>query len=72
MLSMNIDLFSRELALGAPITQRWLSLAKAIVFGLVFASCLTLIITPCALMVPARILERMQRKPSNNGYERFA
>jgi multidrug efflux pump len=62
MLSVNIDLFSRELAFGAPITQWWLSLATAIVFGLIFATVLTLVITPCALMMRARVRERMHRK----------
>ncbi|MFE8069824.1 efflux RND transporter permease subunit [Marinobacteraceae bacterium S3BR75-40.1] len=50
MLRLNIDLFTREVAFGAPITQWWLSLATAIVYGLAFATVLTLIVTPCALM----------------------
>lgn len=65
MLSINIDLFNREVAFGAPITQWWLSLATAIVFGLVFATVLTLIITPCALMMRVNVRERLHRKASD-------
>ena len=51
VLRVNIDFVTREVAIGAPSTQWWVSLATAIVFGLGFASILTLIVTPCALMV---------------------
>ena len=51
VLRVNIDFATREVAIGAPSTQWWVSLATAIVFGLGFASVLTLIVTPCALMV---------------------
>ena len=50
-LKVNIDLVTREIAIGAPITQWWFSMATIIIFGLSFATILTLIITPCALML---------------------
>jgi len=50
-LKTNLDLINREVAVGAPITQWWYSMATIIIFGLTFATILTLIITPCALMV---------------------
>jgi multidrug efflux pump len=53
VLGVNIDFVSRHVAVGAPSTQWWVSLATAIVFGLGFATILTLVITPCALMVRA-------------------
>ncbi|TDT41353.1 multidrug efflux pump [Halospina denitrificans] len=68
MLRMNIDLFNREIAFGAPITQWWLSLATAIVFGLGFATVLTLIITPCALMARVKVRERLHGKSANAGH----
>ena len=43
---MNIEFLSRELTVGAPATQWWISLSTAIVFGLGFATILTLIVTP--------------------------
>jgi multidrug efflux pump len=50
-LKTNIDVVTREVAIGAPITQWWFSMATVIIFGLSFATILTLIITPCALML---------------------
>lgn len=51
VLQLNIDIVSREMAVGAPATQWWMSLATAVVFGLGFATVLTLVVTPCALFV---------------------
>ncbi|PLW83849.1 MFS transporter [Kineobactrum sediminis] len=67
MLRMNIDLFNREVAFGAPITQWWQSLATAIVFGLGFATVLTLIITPCALMARVKLRDWWRRKKEARG-----
>jgi multidrug efflux pump len=47
---VNIELFSREVMIGAPATQWWINLSTAIVFGLGFATVLTLIVTPAMLM----------------------
>jgi multidrug efflux pump len=47
---MNIEFMSREVTIGAPATQWWISLSTAIVFGLGFATVLTLVVTPAALM----------------------
>jgi len=54
-LQINIDLLAREVSVGAPITQWWYSMATIIIFGLSFATILTLIITPCALMLQEQI-----------------
>ncbi|HYH21264.1 MAG TPA: efflux RND transporter permease subunit [Azospirillum sp.] len=54
-MGMNIDLLTREVTFGAPATQWWVQLSTAIVFGLTFATVLTLIVTPCALMVKANV-----------------
>ena len=51
VMQVNIDLFSREITTGAPSTQWWIQLATAVAFGLAFATVLTLVVTPCALMV---------------------
>ena len=51
VMQVNIDLFSREITTGAPSTQWWTQLATAVAFGLAFATVLTLVVTPCALMV---------------------
>jgi multidrug efflux pump len=51
VLAMNIDFFSRTIQVGAPSTQWWRQLSTAIVFGLTFATLLTLVVTPSALML---------------------
>jgi multidrug efflux pump len=51
VLATNIDFFSRTVQVGAPSTQWWRQLSTAIVFGLAFATLLTLVVTPSALML---------------------
>ena len=63
VMQVNIDLFSREITTGAPSTQWWAQLATAVAFGLAFATILTLVVTPCALMVRENCLDR-SRRPS--------
>ena len=58
---MNIEFLSREITVGAPATQWWINLSTAIVFGLGFATVLTLIVTPAALMAIANLHESRRR-----------
>jgi multidrug efflux pump len=58
---VNLDFLTREVTLGAPATQWWIHLSTAIVFGLGFATVLTLIVTPAALMAIANLSERRAR-----------
>jgi multidrug efflux pump len=51
VLAMNIDLIARDISFGAPSTQWWTQLASAIAGGLTFATVLTLILTPCLLVL---------------------
>ena len=51
VLSMNIDLVTREIAFGAPSTQWWVQLATSVAGGLTFATMLTLVLTPCLLVL---------------------
>jgi multidrug efflux pump len=55
---VNLDFLLREITVGAPATQWWISLSTAIVFGLGFATVLTLVVTPAALMLIAQMSER--------------
>ena len=55
---INLDFISREITHGAPATQWWISLSTAIVFGLGFATVLTLVVTPAALMGIANLAAR--------------
>lgn len=51
MLGVNIDFIGREISIGGPSTQWWTQLATAIAGGLAFATVLTLIMTPCLLLL---------------------
>jgi len=57
VMQLNIDFINRDITHGAPSTQWWAQLATAIVFGLGFATVLTLVVTPCALMLRANFQE---------------
>ena len=58
---VNIEFLSREITVGAPATQWWINLSTVIVFGLGFATLLTLIVTPAALMAIDNLRERRLR-----------
>ena len=51
---LNLELLNHETTIGAPSTQWWISLSSAIVYGLAFATILTLIVTPSLLMLVTR------------------
>ncbi len=73
VLATNIDFFARTVQTGAPSTQWWRQLATAIVFGLSFATVLTLVATPSALMLRANLAawrrrllrRRSERRPAD-------
>jgi len=58
---VNLEFLAREVTVGAPSTQWWINLSTAIVFGLGFATILTLIVTPAALMAIANLSEGRTR-----------
>jgi len=68
VLQINIDFASRDISIGAPSTQWWVQLSTAIVAGLSFATVLTLMITPCALMLRENVVAwRNGRAPKSDG-----
>ena len=52
---VNVDFIHRAVDIGAPSTQWWINLSTAIVFGLGFATILTLVVTPAMLMALANL-----------------
>ncbi|WP_028294369.1 efflux RND transporter permease subunit [Oceanobacter kriegii] len=54
----NIDLIHRHFSVGAPSSQWWTQLSTAIAGGLTFATVLTLILTPCLLVLADRRSDR--------------
>ena len=61
---LGLEIFHQETTINAPSTQWWIALSSAIVFGLSFATVLTLIVTPSMLMV----FTRDKRKPGHRGW----
>ena len=59
---INIDFITREVTMGAPATQWWVQLSTAMLFGLSFATVLTLIVTPAALQLVANVSAWRQRR----------
>ncbi|MEL6640337.1 MAG: efflux RND transporter permease subunit [Pseudomonadota bacterium] len=58
VIGLNINFFTREIVYGAPSTQWWTELSSAIAGGLVFATVLTLLVTPAMLMLGERRAKR--------------
>ena len=69
---INIDFVHRDLAIGAPSTQWWINLSTAIVFGLGFATILTLVITPALLMTIANLSDRRARRKARRAERKAA
>jgi multidrug efflux pump len=61
---MTIDFMARDITFDAPSTQWWAPLATAITFGVLFASPLTLLFTPCALELQGRVSDWRARRRS--------
>jgi multidrug efflux pump len=51
---------NRDVSIGAPSSQWWTQLSSAIAGGLTFATLLTLLLTPCLLI----LIERLKRTKS--------
>jgi multidrug efflux pump len=66
VLQMNLDFFERTIVFGAPSTQWWTQLATAIAGGLAFATVLTLVLTPCLLVLRDKRKEDKQEIATMN------
>ncbi|MEL6685238.1 MAG: efflux RND transporter permease subunit, partial [Pseudomonadota bacterium] len=63
VIGLNINFFTREIVYGAPSTQWWTELSSAIAGGLIFATVLTLLVTPAMLMLGERRAKRFETGP---------
>lgn len=59
---VNVDLIAREISYNAPSSRWWDQLANSIMFGLFFATALTLIVTPCMIALSERRKEKKIQK----------
>jgi multidrug efflux pump len=64
-LGISVDLLGRDITTRGMVASYWKPLAAALVYGLSFATILTLVITPLMMIIPERIKlwhkERKQR-----------
>jgi multidrug efflux pump len=67
VLRLNIDLINREVSYNSPSTQWWAQLATSVVFGLLFATFLTLVLTPCLLVMGDNIGRRLRPRRATAG-----
>ena len=67
VLGMNVDFVERIVTTGAPAMQWWRQLATSIVFGLGFATVLTLVVTPSALMLRGNVRSWLDRRRVGRG-----
>lgn len=65
VMQWNIDLINQSFSVGAPSSQWWTQLSTAIVGGLTFATFLTLVLTPCLLVLGERRHLKAGRKVLN-------
>lgn len=64
VLKLNIDFVNRAMNFNAPSTQWWVQLSTSVAFGLLFATFLTLVLTPSLLMLGHRMHEFWERRTS--------
>ncbi len=73
---VNVDFVARDITMGAPATQWWVQLSTAMLFGLSFATVLTLIVTPAALQLIANLADwrraRRERRAGANPAQAIA
>ena len=53
--NVSIDIINREIVYGGQVSAYWVKLASSIVYGLSFATVLTLIVTPVMLALPTTL-----------------
>ncbi len=61
VLQWTVNFTEREFSIGAPSTQWWTQLSGSIAGGMSFATLLTLIVTPCLLMVGEQTGQKIHR-----------
>ena len=72
VLAVNVDVVGRNIEIGAPSTQWWTQLATAVAGGLAFATLLTLVLTPCLLVLGERVSGWTKQRVARLGSRRAA
>ena len=61
VFKVNVDLVNRGVSMGGPSADWWQQLSLAIAWGLSFATVITLVLTPCLLVLGARTSSTLRR-----------
>ena len=61
-MALNLDIINRDAYFGGPSTAWWQQMAIVIAGGLIFATILTLLLTPTCLMIEANIAARLKAR----------
>ena len=72
IMNVNIDFAGRKVEVGAPFGAFWVDLAIALSFGLLFATVLTLLLTPCMLALRVKYSKKYREsnlKPLSGNFE---
>ena len=64
-MAWNVDLLERDFYTGGPGAQWWREMASAIAGGLIFATILTLLLTPALLMIQANVAQKLRERRGN-------
>ena len=64
---LSVDIINRSVMAAGQMASFWGPLSQAIVFGLSFATILTLLATPALLALPGRVRERLQLRLPRRG-----
>ncbi|HAH08644.1 MAG TPA: transporter, partial [Alphaproteobacteria bacterium] len=62
MYKFDVDFFERSVHFGGPVSDWWVPLATAIVYGLSFSTLLTLLVTPAMLALEQKYWGRERRR----------
>jgi multidrug efflux pump len=71
-MKLNIELVERKVFFGGPGTAWWAQMASVIIGGLIFASVLTLLLTPSILMIQGRGMARRRERRATRARRREA
>ena len=61
-MALNLDILNRDAYFGGPSTAWWKQMATVISGGLIFATLLTLVLTPACLMIQAKASARLKAR----------
>lgn len=61
-LGISVDLIARDITMKGQVAGYWKPLAASLVYGLSFATILTLVFTPMLMVIPDKIKERWQAR----------